>query len=228
MTIRSFLAGVAVAVLAVTRVHGNGDLCSSDGFRDAFLDGLDSEDFTRISATLKGYGAVATPCLAAIARDGGERHGVSDCRARPQECREWAVRALGEIGGEQAAVSLVAMLKSEKSERVLLAVMGQVGALRESRARPHLQALLDATDPAVRAESVMALGAIGDKRDFDSMLRASLGLPDEQVHKGAYGVMLLRDRRAVKPLTRRAEAIKVPEVRENALRVIQKEAEHSR
>lgn len=212
--------GIGLMLWLWSPVFGNGGVCESTGFRDAFLAGLDSEDFREISTALKDYGEEALPCLERIARDGGERHGLMPCASNSDECRVWAVRALSEIGTPGARSILIRMLEAEQSQRVLLAVIVTVGLLKAPDARVGLLTLLRSEDPHIRAESVAALGAIGDSQDFEVLLGTTLSLPDEQVHKAATGLLLLQDRRALEPLRKRAEAIQNLELRKNLLRIL--------
>jgi HEAT repeat protein len=89
------------------------------------------------------------------------------------------------------------LLGTANDDELRLVVIGTLGNLREERARAQLLRFLEHWNPAVRTQSILALGAIGEREDFDAMISAALRLPDAEFYKAIHGFRLLGEEQAL-------------------------------
>lgn len=177
---------------------GTPDLCSSPKFQTAFLEGwLNAEDFPALSGNLLAYGDVAVPCLDEIARRGGEPLGFTQCKGRDESCRGWALRALSEIQTPKAKQSLLRMLDLGWTGQPLYGLLGAITTIRPPESRPVLLKVLESADPHARSWAMLAVGALGNKDDFDAMVRCARRLPVAELNRAARAFEFLADPRAV-------------------------------
>src|SRR5213594_3204317 len=101
-----FVLGVLLPLLGAG-VSANGDLCTSPDFRQAFLEGRESEDYPSVSPVLTGYGDRAIPCLKSIVAGKAQSLGITACAGDPYPCRSRALGAIGLIGTPAAKEYLV-------------------------------------------------------------------------------------------------------------------------
>jgi len=196
----------AWAVLGLQQeVRANGDLCSSPAFRSAFVEGWATIDYSSMSVTLLSYGDAALPCFKRIVA--GNTLGIPECAKDLHRCAAWAMGAAGRLGTPASRQYLRQYLRTGRNTRVLVTAIMSLGNLHASEARPELRKLLEHSDPEVRARSVLSLGVIGNRGDFDVLLAATLALPPEHLYTGAQGLVKLGDKRAIGPLEKRASAL---------------------
>lgn len=189
---------------------GNGDTCTSTGFREAFLEGRESEDYPSVSPVLIGYGDRAIPCLKSIVAGKAERLGITACAGDPYPCKSRALGVIGMIGTPAAKKYLIGFLRSPNNPRLLEGAALSLANLRAEEARPALLALLKHTDTKLRATAILSLGVIGNRSDFDAMLAATLALPPNEIYRGAVGLQKLGDPRAIQPLENRLKTTTDP------------------
>lgn len=100
-----------------------------------------------------------TPELLTIAKD----------TAQDKELRIHAIKAVGDLGGNDDAGALLAVLDSESDNDTRKAIVEVLGILKSRDAGPVLQKMLlsesgtDALDENLRLTTIWALGNIGDK-----------------------------------------------------------------
>jgi hypothetical protein len=209
------LSVAAFAVAARTSVHGNEELCRSAEFKEAFLDGQKGLviDSTRPSPRLVAYGKSVLPCLGAIAEKGGSVFSIQGCLEQTHDCRTWALGAIRMIGTPEARAYLSKYLGTTSEKDLRLATIGALGALKEQSARSRLLGLLTDPDTDVRAEAIVALGAIGEKDDYRGMREAAVLLPDNAFYRSLHGFRILGDPRALEDLKPRVQTIADPTIR---------------
>jgi HEAT repeat protein len=203
---RAFLSVILTAIVSVGLAGANGDLCSSEAFHAAFMEGQDSVDFRTVSPKLVGFGNAAVPCLVGIADGRGDRVGIKSCQGSAEQCRLWAAAALGEIATPKARQALVTLVQNP-IERVAGVAIGALGNLKAGEARSVLRDTLQRPDAALRAKAIVALAAIQNPADFDAMLACALNLPDEHLYTAAQGLRMFGDKRAIEPLAARVRTV---------------------
>ena len=188
------------------------DLCTSQAFHRAFLDGAPGtvEDFPSVSSVLIGYGDRAIPCLKSIVAGKAQDLGITKCAPDPETCRSWALGAIGKIGTPTAKQYLIDFLRHSKNTRLLKGAMLSLADLRVNEARPDILRFLKDPDMKVRATAILSLGLLGDRADFDPMLAATLSLPPQEIYTGAMGLFRLGDPRAIQPLEQRLKTMTDP------------------
>jgi hypothetical protein len=196
---RKFHLVLAVASLlgGVSATEANGDLCASDAFRAAFLEGQGAADFPTIGPKLKSLGDAAVPCLKAIAENGNAEPGISECTVNPRKCKGWAVLSLSAVGTPNAQRVLLALLDSERDPVELAVVMGGVTTLHLREAAPNIRRLLKHESPYVRSHAVLDLGTLGSQSDFEAMAASTRSLPWDQMNRAIRGLELLGDPRTI-------------------------------
>ena len=227
MRLRIAAAVAGIFTLACGVSSGEGpqsrlDLCRSEDFRNAFVAGQDeASDDASPSPALVAYGNSAMPCLQGIAERGGDEFGIHGCLEGTVNCRTWALRALKAIGTLEARSYLVTYLRLATSPALRIAAIHAVGNAREVGGRGTLLGLTNNADPEVVAAAIVALGAIGDRSDFNAMYRAAVGLPDDAFFSSIQGFRLLGDPRGFRDLRARVDAIKSPDTRRVAKHLLE-------
>ena len=198
---------------ALTGALANGDFCASADFRNAFLEGRQSDDYPSMSAALVGFGDAAVPCLKAIVDGKGQTLGIVACASDQLGCKKWALGAIGRIGTPKARKYLTRFLHGPNDPDLLVVAILSLANLRDEQTRPALLALLDHPNMRVRANTILSLGVIGNRDDFDQMLAATLSLPPTEIYTGAQGLLKLGDTRAIQPLEEHALTLTDPTYR---------------
>lgn len=201
----------AVLIALVPPAAANGvaapNLCQSEKFRTAFADGLDSIDQPTVSHDLIALGDAVIPCLEAVAREGGRSLGLTKCETNDSVCRTWAVRALAGIKTGTAEKALVRMLNEGWSGQQLYAVLSAIVIRHPAMARAALLKTLGSPDSRARSWATLALGAVGQRDDFDAMVRCARGLPTTELARVARAFEFLGDPRAVPVLRELASTL---------------------
>jgi len=216
MSFKHLFATAAIAVLSGSGpLLANCDVCTSPEFRTAFLEGQHGViiDYTSPSPDLVAMGNQVLPCLIEIAEHGGNVLGIDTCIEGEHGCEGWALATIRMIGTPEARQYLIGNLDPDKEWYQIRIAIRAVGILREPGARPGLRKLLEHDDPELRAASLGSLGAIGDRSDFDVMVKTAIALPDDQLRAAANGFRILGDPRAFGPLEKRIADIENPETR---------------
>lgn len=216
MSFKHLFAIAAVAVLSGSGpLLANCDVCTSPEFRTAFLEGQLGViiDYTSPSPNLVAMGNQVLPCLVQIAEHGGDVLGIDTCIEGEHGCEGWALATIRMIGTPEARQYLIGNLDREKEHYQIRIAIREVGILRELGARPRLRKLLKHPDPLIRLETLVSLGAIGDRSDFDLMIETAIALPDDQLRAAANGFQILGDPRAFGPLEKRIETVADPKTR---------------
>jgi len=205
--------GVAVA---------EGEFCSSVAFRDAFLEGQGAVDYPSVGPKLLKLGDRAVPCLAAIARGAADAPEISECKANPRTCRSWSILSLSTIGTHKAKSVLLELLGQKTDPVELAQVIGGLDALHALEARPAIRKLLKHKSPYVRARAVLALGSLGDSRDIDAMMTATLRLPRSNVNEAIRGLEFTGDPRIVGTLEELGRKFTDPVMHDEIVRTIER------
>ncbi len=198
------IASLTVLGPAASMATANGDFCSSAVFRRTFPEGLESMDYAYVSPELLKFGDAVLPCCDHVLKTGGGDLGIPLCQESPHQCRVWAVRVFDALATPAAMERLSGVLKTQMEPRVLIAAIVAFGNRRESAVRPDLLRLLKHEHMSVRAHAVHVLGVIGDRSDFEPMLEATLSLSEVYQWRGAKGLEILGDPRAIEPLRKLA------------------------
>ena len=217
---RELIAALVLAAgTAASAAASPPEFCGSAVFREAFLDGLVGlfDDDPGASPELIGMGDRALPCLAIIAERGAGAVGFDECRERPNRCEAWALGSIRRIATPAARRYLIEYAGGPTRPHLTGFAVRLLGSLRETGARSMLRGFLVHEDPTLRAESVGALGSIGNPADYDAMLETTLALPDEQLYDALHGFRNLGDPRALTPLEVRAESVQDPGLRKAIL-----------
>ena len=218
------LASIPLA-LACSAGQGTGGgasrSCKSEEFRTAFLEGQSGTiDGASPGAALIGLGAAAVPCLIRIAELGGKASSIDGCLAETQDCRTWAMGALRRIGTPEARAFLVAQVEHAQSVELRRAAIQTVGGMREPAARPSLLISLADQDHRIRMESLLALGAIGDRLDFEAMATAVASIPDKYVATAVHAFRVMGDQRGLSVLDQRLASVSDTAARKSAQRAL--------
>jgi hypothetical protein len=198
----------------------NGDFCSSAAFKDAFLEGQGAVDFPTVGPKLLKFGNAAVPCLAAIARGDRDALKLSNCGTNPRKCQSWAVLSLTAIGTSKAKEVLLSLLRQKSDPIELSQVIGGLDSLRVLEARPEIRELLKHESPYVRARAVLALGSLGDGRDVDAMMAATLRLPRNNLNDAIRGLEFTGDPRVIGTLEQLGRKFTDPVVHDEIVRTI--------
>jgi len=214
---------VAIASIGWScRASANGDLCSSVAFRDAFVEGQSAVDWPSVGSKLVKFGDAAVPCLEAIARDEVERIAITRCDANPRKCRAWAVLALSAIGTAKAKSVLLGLLDHKSDPVEIVQVIGGLTSLRVRDARPAIRRRLEHDSAYVRAHAILALGTLGDSRDVDAMIAATMSLPRNNLSEAMRGLELTGDARIVGALEDLARKFPDPVMQGEITRIIER------
>ena len=215
--------------LAVVAVLGwsypapaNGDFCSSAVFKDAFVEGQGAVDWPSVGRDLVRFGDRAVPCLDAIARDEAQGSEIPECKAKPRKCRGWAVLALSTIGTARAKGVLLQLLEQKSDPVEITEVIGGLASNHVSEARPAIRRQLKHESPYVRAHAILALGALGDGRDVDAMIAATMSLPWGNLNQAIRGLEFTGDRRVIGTLEDLAKKFPEPGVQDTIARTIER------
>lgn len=107
--------------------------------------------------------------------------------------RETAVRAAVVVQNARAADAIVALLRSESNERVLIAALQSLSALGRQPDRAPVQGLLQHNSPEVRSEAAAALGSMrSDQRTTAALLERILDPQEDDRVRQAAGYSLGR------------------------------------
>ena len=107
-----------------------------------------------------------------------------DLRARKQQVREAAVRALGALPEDEARVLLDRALAGDKLPEVRALAAAEIGRSGRRLSRPALRSALDDDDKAARAAALEALTAIEAQAPL-APVRAALGSSHPDMRKAA-------------------------------------------
>ena len=216
--------GLALAAVLVWScpARANVDLCSSAGFRDAFMEGQDGVDWPSMGRKLVKLGDAAVPCLDAIARDEAQGFGITECEKNPRGCRSWAILALGTVGTPKARGVLLELLEHQSDPVEITEVIGGLTSLHVREARPAIRRRLKHESPYVRAHAILALGQFGDIRDVDAMIVATLSLPRNNLSEAMGGLELTGDPRVVGTLEELAKKFPDPIMHDEITRTIER------
>ena len=168
------------------------------------------------------FGDAAMPCLEAIARDEAQGFGITECKTNPRGCRSWAVLAIGTIGTAKAKNVLLELLEYKQDPVEVAQVIGGLTALRVREARPAIRRLLKHESPYVRAGAILALGTLGDIRDVDAMIAATLLLPRNNLPEAMRGLEFTGDPRIVGTLEELAKKFPDPIMQDEITRTIER------
>jgi HEAT repeat protein len=158
--------------------------------------------------------------LIRIAEAGGKSLNIDGCLAETQDCRIWAFSALRRIGTPEAKAFLVVQVESAKTVDLRRASIQTVGGMREPAARPSLLNSLADQNLGIRMESLLALGSIGDRSDFEAIASSLSSFPDRQVATAVHAFRAMGDRRALPVLEKRLAVVVDSAARESAQRAL--------
>jgi hypothetical protein len=212
--------GFGAALCCGFPAFADSDFCSSETFRQAFLEGQNAVDFPSIGPKLTKLGDATVPCLRTIANVGGVGFGITECKENLRKCRAWAILGLSSIGTSKARGALLSLLASTEDPVALAEVMSAVTSNHMSEAIPHFRKLLKHKNPYVRGEAILDLGALGSHSDFEAMVAAAYTVIPSQITNAVRGLELLGDPRAVDALDQLKLKVSEPTLRAEIQRSI--------
>jgi len=216
----------ALAVVAVvgssSPALANGDFCSSAAFKDAFIEGQGAVDWPSVGQTLVRFGDRAVPCLETVARNGAQAFDMLECKAKPRKCQAWAVLALSTIGTGKAKNALLRLLEQKSDPVEITEVMGALASNHVCDARPAIRRQLKSDSSYVRAHAILALGALGDGRDLNAMIEATMSLPWDNLNPAIRGLEFTGDPRVVGTLEELAKKFPEPSIHGDISRTIER------
>jgi hypothetical protein len=221
-------AAVSLALfLSFNAASANGDLCRSEAFRAAFLEGQGVvEDEPTVGQQIVSFGDPMVPCLRAIALQGEETLGIR-CQVQelPGGCRTWAVLGLGTLRSPAAQTALLEVANLAPATPVAVAAVRALALAASPEARGGLRALLQHQDADVRTEALVALAHFGESCDHAAMVEMAIELPDAQFRTAAIILARKVDLTHLAALKQRADRIQDAGLRVSVNKALQRRQE---
>ncbi|MCX5654423.1 MAG: HEAT repeat domain-containing protein [Planctomycetota bacterium] len=201
MLAESGAAGGVDAVLVALKDPNPGVRCEAARTAGAFKDPRTLEPL--IAATRDGEPSVRAAAAAALLGAPGDRAAAAVAAVMRDDSNEARLRLAGKIGpGANEALPLLADALHDKDEKVRLAAMSSLGALRSERAWDLLHGAWKDEVPHLRPSALQAMCLAKDARTLDVLAEAVNDADPKVAVVAAYALKDLGDPRAVPWLER--------------------------
>jgi tetratricopeptide (TPR) repeat protein len=145
------------------------------------------------------------PCLTDIVE--GKSDQIPECRKQSRLCRNWAMRAIDEIGTPRAKAFFMSLAGTSDDADLLIGAAGALANLHVQQAIPILYARLNSENARVRAQLVMSLGILQAREHTADLVRTALGLKPDDFYNAAHGFRFLGDPSVVPALRKYVDAM---------------------
>jgi hypothetical protein len=172
------------------------ETCSSQEFHREFIAGSPMEpvqgvlaDWRSSNPKLIKAGDTVLACLTDIVVGNSDQ--IPECRKQQRLCRNWAMRAIDEIGTPHAKAFFMTLAGSSDDSDLLIGAAGALANLHVQQAIPILYARLNSEDAQVRTQLVMFLGILQAREHTADLVKITLGLKPEDFYRAIHGFRFL-------------------------------------
>jgi len=209
---RTGILALLVAMVAVQPTFAGIEDCSSQEFHSEFIAGSPMEPvqglrcgLTSSNPKIVKAGDSVLPCLTDIVEGKSDR--FPGCRKQSRLCRNWAMRAIDEIGTPRAKAFFMSLAGTSDDTDLLIGAAGALANLHVRQAIPVLYARLNSENARVRAQLVMSLGILQAREFTADLVRTALGLKPDDFYNAAHGFRFLGDPSVVPALRKYVDAM---------------------